>query len=101
MPWQEAFDHSRKARASICYGAWPADAYLEVQQLRYCLAMVARAVSQELVKVPSTPLNPNIRKNLYDMFSTWCDEGNLQGRPSLLHCNALYICLLQRAVGCF
>lgn len=64
---------------------WPADAYLEVQQLRYCLAMVARAVSQELVKVTSTPLNPNIRKNLYDMFSTWCDEGNLQGKHSLTH----------------
>ena len=59
---------------------WDADAYFEVQQLRYCLAMVARAVSRELVKVPSSPLNISIRKDLYNLFSTWCDEGNLQGQ---------------------
>ena len=78
----------------------PADAYLEVQQLRYCLAMVARAVSQELVKVPSMPLNTNIRKNLYDMFSTWCDEGNLQGTPCRPH-PLLHVarCLLSSEIG--
>lgn len=41
--------------------------------------MVARAVAPELVKVPSSPLTIQVRKNLYDVFSTWCEEGNLQG----------------------
>ncbi len=50
--------------------------------------MVARAVSRELVKVPSSPLNVAIRKDLYNIFSTWCDEGNLQGTAYLSYSEA-------------
>lgn len=51
-----------------------------MQQLRYCLCMVCRAVSTALAANPSQAFSIALRRSLFDTFGSWCEEGFLPGR---------------------
>ena len=47
-----------------------------MQQLRYCLCTVSRAVSIALAGKPTQTFPTSLRRTLFDVFSTWCEEGS-------------------------
>ena len=51
-----------------------------MQQLRYCLCMVCRAVSTALANNPSQAFSISLRRSLFDTFGSWCEEGFMPGR---------------------
>lgn len=51
-----------------------------MQQLRYCLCMVSRAVSTTLAGNPTQTFNASLRRTLFDTFGGWCEEGSQPGR---------------------
>lgn len=51
-----------------------------MQQLRYCLCMVCRAVSAALAGNPNQAFSPTLRRTLFDTFGSWCEEGVAPGR---------------------
>lgn len=57
-----------------------ADSFSEMQQVRYCLCMVAQAVSTGLGGSGGQGLPPPLRRSLFDTFGSWCEEGSLPGR---------------------
>lgn len=61
----------------MCHAA---ESFLEMQQLRYCLCMVCRAVSTALATNPSLAFSITLRRSLFDTFGSWCEEGFMPGR---------------------
>lgn len=57
-----------------------AESFSEMQQLRYCLCMVSRAVSTTLAGNPTQTFNASLRRTLFDTFGGWCEEGSQPGR---------------------
>lgn len=57
-----------------------ADSFQEVQQLRYCLCTVSKAVSVSLSGIPTPPWSIALRRSLFDTFGSWCDEGTAPNR---------------------
>ncbi|KAK9839278.1 hypothetical protein WJX81_005497 [Elliptochloris bilobata] len=55
--------------------------FLEVAVLRYCLCVVARVVAQELPGDGPSALSLQRRRELFDLTSTWAEEGTAGGRP--------------------
>lgn len=51
-----------------------------MQQLRYCLCMVCRAVSTALAATPSKAFSTALRRSLFETFGSWCEEGFMPGR---------------------
>ena len=51
-----------------------------MQQLRYCLCMVSKAVATALGGSPSQAFNTSLRRSLFDTFGTWCEEGSTPAR---------------------
>lgn len=47
----------------------------ELQQLRHCLAVVARHCSLQLADALPQDFNADTRRTLFDMFSQYCEEG--------------------------
>ena len=42
--------------------------------------MVSRAVSVSLAGTPTPSWTPTLRRNLFDTFGTWCEEGSVPSR---------------------
>lgn len=62
----------------------PQEYFQELQSLRYSLASVLRALSPELVKANSDTLDPQTRKRLFYLLSSWCDDSlNTFGQDSI------------------
>ncbi|KAL0053523.1 hypothetical protein WJX82_006983 [Trebouxia sp. C0006] len=57
-----------------------AESFSEMQQLRYCLCMVSKAVATALGGSPSQAFNTPLRRTLFDTFGTWCEEGSTPAR---------------------
>ncbi len=57
-----------------------AESFSEMQQLRYCLCIVSKAVSTALAGKPTQMFNTSLRRTLFDTFVTWCEEGSTPGR---------------------
>ncbi|KAL3146697.1 hypothetical protein ABBQ32_000921 [Trebouxia sp. C0010 RCD-2024] len=60
--------------------AGTAESFSEMQQLRYCLCMVCRAVSTALAATPSKAFSTALRRSLFETFGSWCEEGFMPGR---------------------
>ena len=48
----------------------------ELQQLRHCLSTVARQCAVQLADALPQDFNADTRRTLYDMFSSYCEEGS-------------------------
>ena len=57
-----------------------AESFLEMQQLRYCLCTVCRAVCSALAGVPNQGFSHSLRRTFFDTFGSWCEEGCLPAR---------------------
>lgn len=54
----------------------------ELQQLRYCLCVVARQAASQLADVQPQAFPAMLRKQLFDKFSLYCEEGQTPGKIS-------------------
>ncbi|XAR51604.1 hypothetical protein NMG60_11006278 [Bertholletia excelsa] len=52
----------------------PAESFQEIQPLRYALASVLRSLAPEFVEAKSEKFDVRIRKRLFDLLLSWCDD---------------------------
>ena len=70
-----------------------------MQQLRFCLCLVARAVAGELGRVGAswgrslTMFKPALRKTLFVAFSDWSEEGSAGKLSAFLSTSTFVACL--------
>jgi len=63
----------------------------ELQQLRYCLCGVSKQAAIQLAEVQPQAFPPMLRKQLFDKFSLYCEDGQTPGTFFLFL--YLYLCL--------
>ncbi|KAH7623253.1 hypothetical protein Ndes2526B_g01675 [Nannochloris sp. 'desiccata'] len=61
------------------YIALTVDVSTEIQRLRYCLCMIARQAALQLSEVAPQAFPPMLRKQLFDKFSLYCEDGQTPG----------------------
>ena len=61
------------------YVSLSVDVSSEMQQLRYCLCMVARAAAIQLAESMPQIFPPMLRKQIFDKFSVFCEDGQAPG----------------------
>jgi hypothetical protein len=61
------------------YIALTVDVSTEIQRLRYCLCMIARQAALQLSEVAPQSFPPMLRKQLFDKFSLYCEDGQTPG----------------------
>ena len=58
-----------------------ADVSLELQQLRHCLAVVARCAAVELAVAMPTLFTPGLRRLLWAALSAWSQDASPEAKP--------------------
>ncbi len=61
------------------YIALTVDVSTEIQRLRYCLCMIARQAALQLSEIVPQSFPPMLRKQLFDKFSLYCEDGQTPG----------------------
>jgi len=61
------------------YIALTVDVSTEIQRLRYCLCMIARQAALQLSEIAPKSFPPMLRKQLFDKFSLYCEDGQTPG----------------------
>ncbi|CAM6088431.1 unnamed protein product [Calypogeia fissa] len=52
----------------------PTEAFQDIQPLRYSLACVLRSLAADMVRASSEKFDSRMRKRLFDVLSSWCDD---------------------------
>ena len=63
------------------HGGGLADISLELQQLRHCLAVVARCAAVELAVAMPTLFTPGLRRLLWAALSAWSQDASPEAKP--------------------